>query len=471
MSLLKYIPIRLNKYTGSFLALGLTLWDTKGMFFSGIPIGLIVITILFFYWLKTIISGKSTIAFSNIDFTPGILFLIVIQGILFLSGLFYEPYDLLHADTTTRASSLIHAIAAMFFIGTAYLLYRYRADKDLNYTLSGLIALAIILQLLSVFCSVVTGIDVTVMLQKACDYLLHLKDPYAGSYQDIFNGYYAKYYGTISYMIYWPANLYIGTIFYFFFGDYRYAFVFISLMLILFMYKYRHKTGLDTTEVLLLILLWVSNPVLIYTINRGWIDAFATLPYFLCIYYLSVRKLHLSAIFLGLVLAVKLYYIWLVPFIFIYLISHFGLKRAIAFAAISGAIFSLTILPFLIINAPQFYTSTIAVYSGMKLTRPDSLSWVSYLTRLHLELAAAGTYFSIIAIVMLCILFMLRKKTISLLLEYSAMALFIFFLFARQAFCNYYLNIFFLYFLCMYFKNKQDQRDTAIPVPAGDPVT
>lgn len=444
-------PIKLNKYTGSYLALMLTLWDTKGMFFSGIPIGIMVISVLFFYWMWQIFRGRESVGVESATFGGDVLFLVVINGLILLSGLFYETYDLLHADTTTRYSGVLHGFVAAFVIGMCYLVYAYRAKKDMIKILVALIAVAVVIQVFSIFCSVVTGIDVTVMLQGACDFFIHGKNPYDARYPDIFNGFYVKYYGSINYMTYWPTVVYIGSIFYWLFGDYRYAYILISVLLAYVLYRHRDKVGLSKENALLFILLWISNPVLTFTINRGWIDVFVTLPFFLFLHYLNKEKLLLSGLFLGLVISVKLYYLLLTPFIGIYLLSHFGIKRSIQFVAVCGGIFLITIIPFLIINASQFYISTISFYSGMKMARPDSLSWVSYVTRFNLQIMTQATYFSLLSIIVFCVWFMFCEKTITRLIEFMLVALFIFFLCARQAFCNYYLFILFLYYLAMYF--------------------
>ena len=456
------VLIKLNKYTGSYLALGLILWDTKGMFFSGIPLGLIGITVLFIFWLTKTLTRQESILEETNTFTRDILFLVTIQGLILLASLFYREYDLLFADTTTRSSIVLHSFVVVFLIGLSYLIYSFVSDKPILGILVGLIIVAVLIQVLCVFCSVVTGIDVTVMLQKACDYFVHFKNPYDARYPDIFHGYYVKYYGSINYMTYWPSVVYISSVFYFIFGDYRYAYIFISVVFALVIYRSRAKIGLSKENALLYILLWVSNPVLAYTINRGWIDVLVTLPFFLFLHYLNTRKLILSGLFLGIVLSVKLYYLLLTPFIFIYLISHFGFKRSVYFVAVCAGIFSATIVPFLVFDAHQFYQSTITFYSGMKLARPDSLSWVSYLTRLNLELISEGTYFSLASIIGLCIWFMFCNKTITRLIEFSSVALMIFFMCARQAFCNYYLFVLFLFYMGIYFSPYgKSQPDTA----------
>ena len=454
-------PIKFNKYTGSYLTLGLILWDTKGMFFSGIPVGLLTLTILFIFWLQKTFTRQESILEETTSFRKDILFLIAIQGIILLISLFYKEYNLLLFDKVTRYTIMLQSSVIVFLIGLCYLIYRSLSGRSIFNVLVGLIIVAVLIQVSCIFCSVVTGIDVTVMLQKACDYFIHFKNPYDARYPDIFNGFYVKYYGTINYMTYWPSVVYISSIFYFIFGDYRYAYIFISIVFALVLYRSRVKDGLNKENTLLYMLLWVSSPVLAFTINRGWIDVFVTLPFFLFLYYLNTRKLILSGLFLGIVLSFKLYYLLLTPFIFIYLITHFGFKRSIYFVAVCAAIFSATIVPFLVFDAHQFYQSTITFYSGMKLARPDSLSWVSYLTRLDLQLISAGTYFSLFSIMVFCIWFMFCDKTITRLIEFSCVALLIFFMCARQAFCNYYLFVLFLFYMGIYFSPYgKGQTDT-----------
>jgi uncharacterized membrane protein len=186
-----------------------------------------------------------------------------------------------------------------------------------------------------------------------------------------------------------------------------------------------------------------------------------TLPFFLFLHYLKDRKVLLSGLFLGIVFSVKLYYLLLTPFIGLYLLHHFGFKQTLYFVAVCGGIFAATIVPFLIIDAHQFYQSTINFYSGMKLARPDSLSWVSYITRWNLELVSEGTYFSLAVIAVLIVWFMFCEKTITRLIEFSSVALFIFFLCARQAFCNYYLFIMFLYYMGIYFSVERKDGASA----------
>jgi uncharacterized membrane protein len=447
--------IRLNKYTGSFLALSIILWETKGMFHSGIPIGLFAATILLIYWLVNLFTGKANDANTS-DAMPSIFIaLLGIQGVMLFLGLFVDDYDLLHFDTVTRYKPLFQFSIMVFVVGLIYLAYQYSLRKDISTALTALIGIALIIQILAIFCSVTPGIDVFVMLQNACDSLIHLKNPYDSRYPDLYHGIYEQYYGKVNYMTYWPSNVYMGIIFYTLLGDFRYAYIFISICLVWALYRFRTSAGMSRQTVLLFILLWVSNPVLIFTINRGWIDTFTTLPFFLFIYFLKERKLLLSGLFLGLAISFKLYYILLTPLVFLYLTGHFDYTKTARFIAVCCGAFFLTVLPFLIINAGQFYQSTVAYYSGMRLARPDSLSWVSYLTRFNLELVSAGTYFSLLVIGLLYLRFIFGEKSITRFIAFSASVLFIFFMCARQAFCNYYFFILFLYYLAIYFDSPK----------------
>ena len=451
-------PIKFNKYTGSFLALGLILWDTKGMFYSGIPVGLIGITILFLYWMYKLFIGKKDTEDLTENFEPTVIFLIAIQAIVLFIGLFKDDYDILHSDTESRYKYLLQGSVIVFSIGTAFLIYQYLSKKNIIKTLIGLIAIAMVIEILSIFCSTKPGIDVFVMLQNACDYLVNFKNPYDARYADMYNGNFVKYYGSINYMTYWPSCVYAGSVFYSILGDYRYAYILVSTILLFALYRYRISAGLSKERSLLFILLWVSSPVLAFTINRGWIDIFTTLPFFLFAYFLSTRKLFLSAIFLGLTISFKLYYLLLTPLVFLYLIQHFDWKKTVQFIVIGGGVFLLTILPSLVINAAQFYQSTVAYYGVMKLARPDSLSWVSYLTRFDMKLVSAGTYFSLAVIGLLYLRFLFSEKTLLHLIEFSGTVLLIFFLCARQAFCNYYFFVLFLYYLGIYFAAQQKHR-------------
>ena len=450
------LPFRLNKYTSSFLALSLILWDSKGMFHSGIPIELFAATFLFLYWLIYLFTNKNTPTEPLQDISSTIIFLLGVQGIMLLLGLFVDDYDPLHFDTLSRHKHLFQFSIIAFLLGLVFLVYQYVAKKDIKVILIGLIGLSLLTQVLSVFCSATPGIDVYVMLQNAIGSFVHLQNPYNCRYADQYHGVYEQYYGAVNYMTYWPSNVYAGSIFYLIFGDFRYAYVFVCFCLIAFIYRHRSSADNNTRNILLFILLWLCNPVLIFNINRGWIDTYTTLPFFISIYYLNARKPILSGIFLGLVLSFKLYYLLLTPIIGIYLLSHEGFKKTVQYALVCGGVFLLTILPFLIINFPLFYQSTVAYYSSMKLARPDSLSWVSYLTRFNLNLVSAGTNFSLLVIASLYLRFIFSDKTIPRLLEFSAVALFIFFLCARQAFCNYYFFILFLFYMSIYFNSRNN---------------
>ncbi len=229
-------------------------------------------------------------------------------------------------------------------------------------------------------------------------------------------------YPPLSLILAWLGN---------FFGDYRYTNVLATTFAGAFM-AYARPGPLAT---LAASVFWFS-PRLLLVLEQGWTEPQVILLLSFCV-FAACRTPKLLALALGLLLAVKQYTIFVMPFAFLLqrkpdLRSYLGLlARAVVIAAV------LT-LPWLLWNPHAFFESVIAFQSKQPL-RPDALSYLAWATEKGWK---ARTSMSFVMLVPAALIAILRSpRTPSGFAGAAALLFLSFFAFAKQAFCNYYMMI------------------------------
>ncbi|MBF8458271.1 hypothetical protein IV494_13890 [Kaistella sp. G5-32] len=285
-------------------------------------------------------------------------------------------------------------------------------------------------------------IDVYIILKQGIIDLSQNTDPYLRTFPDIYNGMYDYTYQKQEIkLVYWPLNLYLLYPFQMIFGDLRYAYLFFLMIscLILYFLINRNKVVFYISFILLF-----TNPYTFYMIKYAWIDTLA-FPFFVLYFLFFKKKKFLFAyLILGILMSLKLYFIFLLPISILYLYNETKTwKRPILLGFISIFISALCFLPYLVTNYEALFYSII--YFKNSLPRLDSLSITGYLYQFDLNLNVLNSLISILIIIF--ILFRIwKKKRSSVLFQIQDLSILLFslFIFGKQAFGNYYYNLMFL---------------------------
>jgi len=104
---------------------------------------------------------------------------------------------------------------------------------------------------------------------------------------------------------------------------------------------------------------YILSPIIIYSsYMHSQLDLIPTSLLFVSIYFLQKNKFSISALIFGLALSTKLHIILALPLVLIYLFRKKSLQHALAFAGISGLLYSIFTVPYLF--TPGFYHLAIA---------------------------------------------------------------------------------------------------------------
>ena len=312
--------------------------------------------------------------------------------------------------------------------------------------------LLITAQFLTLKASPSPKIDVFTSTATAARHLISGRNPYPQKYADIYNGAFA-YEPSFPY---WPGVLYWVTPFEYFFGDIRIGFLVAEILSAFCIALIARRRGLDEWSQWGFSLAWLSFPVCLFIIEQSWIDTLLTLMLSLSCLCLMTRRWWASGLCLGYLLATKQYAPLVVFGAAGWVLANYGARTAAIVTGTVIATFTALTAPFLIADAQSFFHYTVALFFGQGF-RADSLSLSAFLleqwgVRLP-ELVGVILTFILMLVVGLRIwqkrLFRLDECWLGLCLLYL-----VFFLFGRQAFCNYYYFIAFLLLLSLLFEQQ-----------------
>ena len=186
-------------------------------------------------------------------------------------------------------------------------------------------------------------------------------------------------------------------------------------------------------------LLWLSFPVSLFIIEQAWVDSILIAEMGLLALAISGRRHILIGILLGLVIATKQYGVIAVIPILAWCLSHGFSKKQIAkigVLAVGTALVS--IVPFLVWDFSGFYQNVVLDLIGHSL-RTDAFSLLSLLQQeFGIVLSSGRSLILTLVVLLLSAGFVLKKQGKQSWATGLAIIYGFVFLFAKQAFCNYY---------------------------------
>lgn len=426
----------------SYILLTIVLWDTRGLFVSktALPIPTILLILLliiqvYSFWIKR-----------NVSFDKAIWACFIVEFLLHIISIFEEERSLNNFAKVTQYDSVFSFFIIAVILFVVCVLFAFKNNSKLLFLA---LLMALFANLFLVKTSIEPHIDTYTYVKKADQLLLKFKNPYLYKFEDMYQGEYNHIYGTSFCFNYLPLVVYITTVFEFLFNEIRFAYVFFNFLFCLLIIKSRKLLNLTLNSSMLLSILWLINPVQMFISERAFIDSLVPFLIFSMILLLFKKKNFMSAISLGLLAALKLYYIFLMAFVCFYWLRFFGFKRTIQYGLVSISVITITILPFIIDNYQVFYFNVYVVYSNIG-TRIDSLSIVSYCAKKGVNIAMIGQKIGMSILLFLSSWIYLKKMEMQNILTIINIAYLVLFLLMRQAFANYFyfnLVIFFIIIL------------------------
>lgn len=433
--------IKQYKYLIAYFAIFLILWDTRGRM---APTGGFPFSLLFMVLIGVgVISIKSV--FKNIPHIRLIRIfkiLIGIQLFLLLISNFEAGHSIFTSCTNTRKLELIYLFCIIATI-VSYALYWFQ--NTMGYLIRSFLFL-VCSMIVMVYNSSDPHIDTYTFLNTAADYFIQGNNPYQYTFPDIYGGAYGDIYGSEVRFNYWPMCVYISAFFKVLFFDIRVGFIALQLGFCYILYR---SFPVDKNIKWLMIMIWMSNMVMMVVIERSWIDIMMPLFMILFLVTLYREKYILASIVFGILAAIKLYYAFLFPIYFIYLYRNSTTKYIIE--AILA--FGISFLPFLAtMPIDEFYKNTFLIYAHAT-PRWDSISIVSLVYKYTKYDSSSVGSILMICFLMIAMYYQYKAKegVLSLLINFNLFFLGMF-VFARQAFCNYYFNNMLFCLLIFYFQ-------------------
>jgi hypothetical protein len=399
-----------------------------------LPIFLLIATFLITLFFSTNnptnISHKRILSLVDFIFFLNIIFFIT--GKVNAEGHLFKTFE---EKLGFNLKILLVIFAFALFLIKLY--YRKFNLISLNFIFTAVLFLPILLLIPTLYPT--PFIDVFFILKQGIIDLSQNTDPYLRIFPDIYKGLYDYSYQQQEVrLVYWPMNLYLLYPFQYIFGDLRFAFPFFLLLtcLILYLGNQKNKSIFYISFILIF-----SNPYTVYMVKYAWIDTLA-LPFFAMYFEFFKRKKYvISFLIVGILMSLKLYYIFLLPMSVLYLFNiNNSWKKSLPFGALSFCTAAFCFLPYLITN-PKAILYTIE-YFIQSLPRFDSLSISGYLYQFGLNINGLSSLISVLVLIFILFRIYLKKRT-SLLFQIQDFTLILFalFLFGKQAFGNYYYNL------------------------------
>ena len=354
---------------------------------------------------------------------------------LFLIGLFFSASialnpRLIYAAPSTPALHLLRSLLWLSLTagGTSLLFYLKKNESQATRLLIFAFLAAAATKFLVVSASPMPRIDVVTVGMEAMERLRSGINPYREAYPDI----YAGRYGYAPRLTYPPGYLLLIFPVHLLFGDIRWASVFSEIAAIAVMICFLRQPLLRW----LTAWVWAAFPLSLFIIEQGWVDHLM-LPFAASVLLaFTHQRWRTAGILLGILSTIKQYAPAVAFFALIWTWKNHGpkaTKKTALWAVLSSL---LILLPWLAWDARALYASTVAYLEAVP-PRPDALSWFAHFLKQGKTLSPlvvlAGAVVSLIGGVRLS----LARPVGSWLVGAATLYLGLF-LFAKQAFCNYY---------------------------------
>lgn len=296
-------------------------------------------------------------------------------------------------------------------------------------------------------------IDVWTSSVDAVKFFLDGKNPYLQQYRDIYGGGY-DYIPSFPYL---PGYLYWASAFAAIFrGDHdvRISLVFAELVTSGLLFGLLRSLAVERLTALVAVALWLAWPIDLFVLEQAWIDPLLLMAFAGGTWALSARRWALAGLSFGFALAVKQYAAPGVLLALPYVHRTGGRRGLLRFAlACAGSVTAL-LVPFLLVSPARFIRYAIFSWADA-LPRLDSMSVTALLARSLLHDRTPGSLTSFyrafapvapLALAATGWWSWKRAGTLRVVLSATAVCYGVLFLFAKQAFCNYYYFLSFFVF-------------------------
>jgi hypothetical protein len=270
------------------------------------------------------------------------------------------------------------------------------------------------------------AIDVWQVHQQGADTLLHGHSVYAEGIISTDDSH--SHARLISSYAYPPLNLVLTTVAYALTGETRWAQLVAILAGGVILWLVAQRTSRRSTFADLVVVCLFFHPRGLFVLEQAWGEPLA-LP-FLAGFALAVsrRRFRAAAVLAGLVVALKQHFVLYLPAMA--LVPGIGVTGALIALGTAVA----TYLPFVLVTPSGLFTAVVLHHLGNPL-REDSLSLTGTLSRVGVQLPS---WVGVVA--SFATLGTLRRapRVVGALLLSSSLTFLVFYVFGRQAFCNYY---------------------------------
>jgi len=319
--------------------------------------------------------------------------------------------------------------------------------------LAGLVGLLVWVRWLVLWASPQPHIDVWTSSVDAVNFFLDGKNPYTQQYRDIYGGAY-DYIPSFPYL---PGYLLWATGFAAIFrGDHdvRISLVTAELLTSGLLFGFLRSVKVERLPALIAVVLWLAWPIDLFVLEQAWIDPLLLMGFAAAAWALSARRWALAGLAFGFACAVKQYaapgvllalpYVWRLG-------GKQGLKR---FALAGAGVVAVLLLPFLVASPERFVKYALFSWADA-LPRLDSMSFSAWLAHNLVdnktpdELTSFYRAFTPVAPAALALTgwwAWKREATVRVYLAATGACYGLLFLFAKQAFCNYYYFLSFFIF-------------------------
>ena len=312
-----------------------------------------------------------------------------------------------------------------------------------------LVAISLVLaRILVLMISPSPQIDVFTSNTHAADLFLAGRNPYQGTYADI----YQRQFDYAPGFVYWPVVVVLQSFAKLLFGDIRMVSVLADVVTGCCLWVMMRRLRVAPLHAAAALLAWLAFPVHLFVLEQAWVDPILVAIVAVTIVCLDTEKWLASAIAVGIGLATKQYFVVFAALWGFWLMRRLGMTAALRLGLASAAVFFLCLLPFLIHDADAFVRMTILVPLRQAF-RDDSFSLLAYLYRGGT--GPSGSWYVLPAVAALgaWLVRLWRQQaadvTSTELARGAFLVLMWMFLFGKQAFCNYYTFAAFFLWLVM----------------------
>lgn len=319
--------------------------------------------------------------------------------------------------------------------------------------LAGIVGLLVWVRWLVLWASPQPHIDVWTSSVDAVKYFLDGRNPYTQQYRDIYGGAY-DYIPSFPYL---PGYLFWATGFAAIFrGDHdvRISLVVAELITSGLLFGLLRSLKVERLPALIAVALWLAWPIDLFVLEQAWIDPLLLMAFAGAAWALSARRWALAGLAFGFACGVKQYaapgVLLALPYVW-----RLGGKKGLQRFALAGVgVVAALLLPFLIASPERFIKYALFSWADA-LPRLDSMSFSAWLaqtlldTKTPAELTSFYRAFTPIAPAALALTgwwAWKREATMRVVLAATGACYGVLFLFAKQAFCNYYYFLSFFIF-------------------------